>query len=106
MEGLSQQANPAILPPGEAKEDWKIIRALSEKLGKPLPFNTLEQLQALLPQFDNAIFVPFNDSAHEIDAVPFGETIINYYMTDVISRHSVNMANAINEIVEGNRGVT
>jgi NADH-quinone oxidoreductase subunit G len=99
MEGHSQQTKQALPPPGDAKEDWKIIRALSEVLGKPLPFNTLDQLQNLLPKFnDSTTFEPFNVPASKINSNHFETTIKNYYMHDVISRHSVNMANATSEI--------
>jgi NADH-quinone oxidoreductase subunit G len=47
-EGRPQQTQRGAFPPGEAKEDWAILRALSEKLGKTLPYNTLEQLRAAL----------------------------------------------------------
>lgn len=36
---------PAILPPGDARPDWKIIRAVSEVAGKPLPYDDLKQLR-------------------------------------------------------------
>ncbi|MCB1590951.1 MAG: NADH-quinone oxidoreductase subunit G, partial [Alphaproteobacteria bacterium] len=44
-EGRPQLARKAVSPPGEAREDWKIIRALSDELGEPLPYNTLAQLR-------------------------------------------------------------
>jgi NADH-quinone oxidoreductase subunit G len=47
-EGRPQQTQRGAFPPGEAKEDWAILRALSDKLGKTLPYNTLEQLRAAL----------------------------------------------------------
>jgi NADH-quinone oxidoreductase subunit G len=105
MEGVAQQTKQALISPGEAKEDWKIIRALSEKLDKPLPFNTLAQLQNLLPQLDKPNFEPFNVVDAKLSHEPFKTAVVNYYMHDVISRHSVNMANAISEIVGGNCGV-
>ncbi|MCX7343415.1 MAG: NADH-quinone oxidoreductase subunit NuoG [Proteobacteria bacterium] len=105
MEGVAQQTKQALMPPGEAKEDWKIIRALSEKLGKSLPFNTLAQLQNLLPQLAKPDFEPFNVVDAKLSHEPFKTAVVNYYMHDVISRHSVNMANAISEIVGGNCGV-
>ncbi len=105
MEGKSQSTNQAVSPPGEAKEDWKIIRALSEILGKTLPFNTLAQLQELLPKFDESTaFEPFKTSSLKSNFKRFEPVIMSYYMHDVISRHSVNMANAIREIQEDKRG--
>jgi NADH-quinone oxidoreductase subunit G len=45
-EGRVQMAERAVFPPGDAKEDWAIFRALSAVLGKPLPFNSLSELRA------------------------------------------------------------
>ena len=41
-EGRAQMTGRAIFPPGDAREDWKIVRALSSALGKTLPFDTLQ----------------------------------------------------------------
>ncbi len=43
-----QIANRAVFPKGEAKEDWAILRALSEHLGAALPYDTLDQLRSKL----------------------------------------------------------
>ena len=40
-EGRVQMANRAAFPPGDAREDWAILRALSDVLGQPLPFDSL-----------------------------------------------------------------
>jgi len=100
-EGRAQLAMLAIFPPGEAKEDWAILRALSERLGKPLAYDTLEQLRARLYQA-NRRFQRLNTTepaAWEAfgklgttDATPFESPIGNYYMTDPISRASATMA--------------
>ena len=44
-EGRVQAASRAAFPPGDAREDWAILRALSGALGEPLPFNSLTQLR-------------------------------------------------------------
>lgn len=44
-EGRAQTTRKAITPPGFAREDWKIIRALSEVAGKQLPYDDLEALR-------------------------------------------------------------
>ena len=49
-EGRPQRAARAIFPPGEAKEDWRILRALSEALGHTVPLNTLGQVRARLAE--------------------------------------------------------
>ena len=45
IEGRVQLANRAVFPPGEAREDWKITRALSGAIGRPLPFDTVRELR-------------------------------------------------------------
>ena len=105
MEGRSQRTDKAIAAPGEAKEDWKIIRALSKWVGETLPFDTLNQLQELLPQPYEAVpFEPFNVASTKGKNLHFKSVTMNYYMHDVISRHSINMANAVREIQEHHRG--
>ena len=47
-EGRAQMTARAVFPPGEAREDWKIVRALSAVLGKTLPFDTAQQLRAAM----------------------------------------------------------
>jgi NADH-quinone oxidoreductase subunit G len=101
LEGRAQLAMLAIFPPGEAKEDWAILRALSEKLGKALSYDTLDQLRAKLYQA-NKRFQRLNavepaaweafGKAGSTDAKPFESPIANYYMTDAISRASATMA--------------
>lgn len=44
-EGRAQQTLVAVSPPGRAREDWKIIRALSEILGQKLPYDNLEEVR-------------------------------------------------------------
>lgn len=45
MEGRVQEGRRAVFPPGEAREDWRVLRAFSGALGRPLPFDTLDQLR-------------------------------------------------------------
>lgn len=47
-EGRPQQTLPGVSPPGMAREDWKILRALSEVVGKPLTYDNLDGLRARL----------------------------------------------------------
>lgn len=44
-EGRAQQASFVVAPPGKAREDWQILRALSEILGSPLSYNDLDSLR-------------------------------------------------------------
>lgn len=52
MEGRVQNAEQAVMPPMNAKEDWKVFRALSERLGEALPFDSLDELRSLLVKVD------------------------------------------------------
>ncbi len=111
-EGRVQHAFAAILPPGEAKEDWKIIRALSEHAGRTLPFNNLIELRAALvaqhPHFaqagevSKAAWGNFGTPG-AIAATPFQLPIANYYMTDPISRNSVTMAKCTEEFLHSKK---
>ena len=44
-EGRTQYTQPAVVAPGEARDDWKVLRALSEVMGKPLPYDTLYEVR-------------------------------------------------------------
>ena len=110
MEGRAQLTVRASFPPGEAKEDWAIIRALSEALGKTLPFNSLDQVRSAmrkafpslgaLDTVAKAEWKPFG-AAGAISATPIRNAIDNYYMTDPISRASPTMAKCTEEFVMG-----
>jgi NADH-quinone oxidoreductase subunit G len=100
-EGRAQMARLAVFPPGDAREDWKIIRALAETLGKTLPYDSLGQVRRRLaeasPTFRAIDAVTPAEpaplaAAGEVDDAPFVMPIENYYMTDPISRVSPTMA--------------
>jgi NADH-quinone oxidoreductase subunit G len=100
-EGRVQMARMAAFPLGEAREDWKIIRALGEQLGVKLPYDSLSQVRKRLaetsPVFRSIEALVAADwgsfgRAGTIDNAPFGPVIENYYMTDPISRASATMA--------------
>ncbi|HEY4136349.1 MAG TPA: NADH-quinone oxidoreductase subunit NuoG [Alphaproteobacteria bacterium] len=100
-EGRVQRAKRAAFPLGEAREDWKIVRALSQVIGKTLPFDSLAQLRAKLasayPTFAQLdVLTPAAWGAFgmegAMDGAAFRLPIANFYMTDPISRASVTMA--------------
>jgi NADH-quinone oxidoreductase subunit G len=100
-EGRVQRGLKAASPPGEAKEDWKIIRALAERFDFPFAYNTLEELRArlvevnpLFNELDEVQRAPWVKEAYEgvVSPDPFKPLIHNFYMTDSISRHSITMA--------------
>ncbi|HKT20941.1 MAG TPA: NADH-quinone oxidoreductase subunit NuoG [Stellaceae bacterium] len=100
-EGRVQLARRAVFPPGEAREDWTILRALSGALGKTLPYDSLAQLRAQMaksyPSFaaidrpPRAAWGAFG-ARGAVDAAPFIYPITDFYRTDVISRASPTMA--------------
>jgi NADH-quinone oxidoreductase subunit G len=104
-EGRVQMGMRANFAPGEAKEDWAIIRALSDVLGKKLPFDSLQQLRGkLYGQFPH--FAEVDDirpgSWDEIVAVAkkprkmgksgFASPVKDFYLTNPIARASAVMA--------------
>ncbi len=100
-EGRAQHGALAVFPPGEAKEDWAILRALSAVLNKVLPFDTLAQVRSKLAEahpvfahIDSVIAEPWGDFGADgaADPAPFKSPIDNFYMTDPISRASKTMA--------------
>jgi len=111
IEGRAQHARIAVFPPGEAKEDWKILRALSDALGAKLPYDTLSQLRARLAKA-SPVFAEI-ETAHPaaelgalgkagaVDPAAFVSPIDNYYMTDPISRASATMAECTRVYVKG-----
>jgi NADH-quinone oxidoreductase subunit G len=101
-EGRPQRGLLAVYPPGEAREDWRILRAFSDHIGKPLPYNTLDAVRARLVEA-NPIFghigeimptpeSPVFTADGAIEDAAFVYPITNYYQTDPISRASPTMA--------------
>jgi len=101
LEGRVQRARRAIFPPGEAKDDWAILRALSERIGRKLPYDTLDEVRkrliavapsfAALDQVQPGAWGAFGATV-AIDNKSFAYPIRDYYMTDAISRASATMA--------------
>ncbi len=101
-EGRVQRGFQSVSPPGEAREDWAILRAFSAVLGKSLPYDDLNgvrvRLEAASPVFGQPFFRstgcggagPAGSSG--FDAAPFGRAVSDYYMTNPIARASATMA--------------
>jgi NADH-quinone oxidoreductase subunit G len=100
-EGRVQLGRRANFPPGEAREDWAILRALSERLGKTLPYDSLDQVRARLVAVNRSFAAldqqaaggwgSFGKPGTTSDAA-FVSPVANYYMTCPISRASRTMA--------------
>ena len=99
-EGRPQLCNRANFAPGEAKENWAIIRALSSELGNSLPFNNLAQLRKMLtslhPNVGCVDEVPVNDwkliKGGRLLEKNFKNKIRDFYLTNPIARASSVMA--------------
>ncbi|CAN5448500.1 NADH-quinone oxidoreductase subunit NuoG [soil metagenome] len=103
-EGRVQMAERVVFPKGEAKEDWAILRALSERVGQKLPFDTLDQLRTKLmsdhPTFGRIDYLPM-PAAFDVAALgkkgDLGDTLFvsavaDPYLNNPIARASATMA--------------
>ncbi|KAI9718625.1 MAG: NADH dehydrogenase (ubiquinone) 78K chain precursor, 5-prime end [Chrysothrix sp. TS-e1954] len=110
-EGRVQMTRAATSLPGAARDDWKIIRAVSEYLGAPLPYDDVEVLRSRMEEISPALgrydiveptsldiaslskvqLVDQNKGQRASDA-PIERVIKNFFFTDVISRSSPTMA--------------
>jgi NADH-quinone oxidoreductase subunit G len=104
-EGRVQLANRAAFPPGDAREDWAILRALSEALGCKLPYDSLGALRqavfAAYPHLMRIDQIAVGDAADigklaklggTADKAPLTSPIGDFYFTNPIARASAIMA--------------
>jgi NADH-quinone oxidoreductase subunit G len=111
-------AGRASFPPGEAREAWAILRALSDVLGRKLPYDSLAQLrQALfkahphLQRVDQVTPAEQADIAAlaarggAVDKATFGRALDDFYFTNPIARASATMAEC-SVIAEGHAALT
>ena len=104
LEGRVQRAWFACKPPGDAREDWAILRALSEVLGRTLPVNSLDDVRRRLAHANPVLGEPNGivkavwdnfGAPGVIENKPFETAIENFYLTDPICRASVTMAQCV-----------
>lgn len=107
-EGRVQRTRLAAFPPGEAKEDWKIITELATAMGHDLGYSTIRQLRDAMVQVSGSFskldeIVPAKmgkiGKSGKVSSEPITNTITNFYMTDPISRNSKTMAECTAEFV-------
>jgi NADH-quinone oxidoreductase subunit G len=104
-EGRAQMASRAAFPPGEAREDWAIIRALSDVLGKKLPYDSLQALrQAIFKAAPHLMRIDQIEAGKagdikalaakggSVDKTPFKTSVEDFYLTNPIARASAVMA--------------
>jgi NADH-quinone oxidoreductase subunit G len=105
IEGRVQMSSRASFPPGEAREDWAIWRALSDVLGHKLPYDSLGALRKLLfaahPHMQRIDQIAAGDSndvkklaarGGSPDKAPFRSSIEDFYLSNPIARASSVMA--------------
>jgi NADH-quinone oxidoreductase subunit G len=114
FEGRVQRGRRAAFPPGEAKEDWAIIRARSDVLGARLPYDSRAALVAAIEK-DATHFATLNEApvhadtssatwsgigeSGALDNAPVGHGIADYYLTNPVARASETMARCSAEFV-------
>jgi NADH-quinone oxidoreductase subunit G len=104
-EGRVQMANRAAFPPGEAREDWAIVRALSDVLGKKLPYDSLAALRQAIykaaPHLMRVDQIEAGNAADiktiagkggSVEKAPFKAAMEDFYLTNPIARASATMA--------------
>ena len=103
LEGRVQMGQRAVFPKGEAREDWTILRALSERLGKTLPYDNLDQLRARLfaehPTFGQIDWAPRGQAdlsaigaQGDLGDAPLASAVKAFHLTNPVARASVTMA--------------
>ncbi len=104
-EGRVQLGLRAAFAPGQAKEDWAILRALSDVLNMTLPFDSLQQLRVVLyeahPHFAEIDAIAVGEASSvealaakggETGADAFASPVADFYLTNPIARASAVMA--------------
>ncbi|KAJ2945747.1 hypothetical protein O0L34_g590 [Tuta absoluta] len=116
-EGRAQQTLAAVTPPGRARDDWKIIRALSEVVGARLPYDNLDEVRDRLAQVspalvnygeceENNYFAQARALAKNLQKPLSGKLDVqikkleDYFMTDSISRASPTMAKCVQAVIK------
>lgn len=109
LEGRVQRGERAVFPPGDAREDWSIFRALSDRMGVTLPFDSFagvrEAMFAEVPALREQGLVTFDWQMPAIDGtasgVLAGYPIKDFYLTNAICRASPTMQRCSAELVYG-----
>ena len=109
LEGRVQRGERAVFPPGDAREDWSIFRALSETLGLRLPFDSLaglrEAMYTEVPALRHEGLTTFDWNPPALDTVASGTIdgypIKDFYLTNAICRASPTMQRCSAELIHG-----
>ena len=117
-EGRAQVTRAAVTPPAGAREDWTIIRALSEVAGEPLPYDDIHEIRYRMAQISPSLVAydvvaetsktVVDTGLKQLQSVPtkFSQNTIelpikDYYLSDPISRSSATMAQCSKAFTKG-----
>jgi len=107
-EGRVQRGDRAVFPPGDAREDWAILRALSDVLGSKLPFDSFDALRAAMyadvPALGSEGLADYVWAPPALDTAvsgPVGYPIKDFYLTNPICRASETMQRCSAELIHG-----
>jgi NADH dehydrogenase (ubiquinone) Fe-S protein 1 len=112
MEGRVQMTKKVVTAPGDAREDWAVLRALSEVSGKQLPYDTLPEVRERMAEISPSLahvdeltgcpLTPLalaqakaNGKSSDLELSPFKRQVDNFYMTNPIARASVTMGQCV-----------
>ncbi|HYN46118.1 MAG TPA: molybdopterin-dependent oxidoreductase, partial [Allosphingosinicella sp.] len=111
LEGRIQYSEKAVDPPGDARADWSILRALSDALGKPLPFDSFGELRAALfadhPMFAAPGLAAFDWAPPKLEGAAIAKgsaltyPIRDFYLTNPIARSSPTLQRCSAELLHG-----
>jgi len=100
-----QQTAKAVFPPGNAKEDWTILRALSQRAGATLPYDNIKELRAAMYRASPQLAALDTVETRAVSGLetlakltgqassePFAPAIADFYLTNPIARASAVMA--------------
>jgi NADH-quinone oxidoreductase subunit G len=108
-EGRVQMGKRAVHPPGDARSDWAIVRALSEQAGCKLSYDSLIDLRERIEgEWPELTLIDMKPEAEwgvfgrdgKIENAPFYTPIDNFYMTNVITRASQTMAQCTRQLLQ------
>jgi NADH-quinone oxidoreductase subunit G len=104
-EGRVQQTAKAVFPPGNAKEDWTILRALSQRAGATLPYDNIKELRAAMYRASPQLAALDTVETRAVSGLetlakltgqtssePFAPAVLDFYLTNPIARASAVMA--------------
>ncbi|MEQ7872554.1 NADH-quinone oxidoreductase subunit NuoG [Sphingomonas sp. ASV193] len=110
IEGRVQRGERATFAPGDAREDWTIFRAVSDLIGKPLPFDRFDQLRSAMVAdtpglgADEGTILDYGWNPPQLDAKAegaVGYAIADFYLTNAICRASPMMHRCSDELIHG-----